>query len=119
MKFLRKVANEAHDESTGHKGHDVGRAKNCSCCVHHKTTRLPDKVSHPVGSLGPFGKRTRPHGAGSRGRVKWVLMLNPCHVLKQLRVGGLVDDRHYVAVLDRTAAIGSRDELKGGSHDAQ
>lgn len=49
----------------------------------------------------------------SRGRVKWVLMLNPYQVVKQLLADGLVDKRHYAAVQERANAIGSGSELEG------
>lgn len=55
----------------------------------------------------------------SRGRVKWVLMLSPYVVLKKLYADGLVDKKHYAAVLERVAAIGSSDELKEDDHVAE
>lgn len=55
----------------------------------------------------------------SRGRVKWVLMLNPYVVLKDLLAADLVDKRTYAAVLERVSAIGSSDELKGGDDVAE
>jgi hypothetical protein len=55
----------------------------------------------------------------SRGRVKWVLMLNPYLVLKDLLAQDLVDKRHYAAMVDRLAAIGSSGELKEAENDAE
>ena len=49
----------------------------------------------------------------SRGRVKWVLMLNPYQVVKKLYDDGFVDKCHYAAVRERAQAIGSSGELKG------
>jgi hypothetical protein len=47
----------------------------------------------------------------SRGRVRWVLMLNPYIVLKELFAQGLVEKKDYAAMLERASAIGSADEL--------
>lgn len=47
----------------------------------------------------------------SRGRVKWVLMLNPYRVLKDLYAKGLVDKRHYAAMVERLSQVGSAEEL--------
>lgn len=54
----------------------------------------------------------------SRGRVKWVLMLNPYLVLKDLFAKGLVDKRHYAAMFERLSQMGSSDELKEADHAA-
>ena len=54
----------------------------------------------------------------ARGRVKWVLMLNPYLVLKDLFAQGLVDKRHYAAMIDRLSQMGSADELKETRHAA-
>lgn len=48
----------------------------------------------------------------SRGRVRWVLMLNPYIVLKELFNAGLVDKKDYAAMLERASAIGSAEELE-------
>jgi len=55
----------------------------------------------------------------SRGRVKWVLLFNPYHVLKDLYATGLVEKTHYAAMLERLSAIGSSDEMKGSDHAAE
>lgn len=55
----------------------------------------------------------------SRGRVKWVLLFNPYHVLKDLYAAGLVEKTHYAAMLERLSAIGSSDEMKGDDHAAE
>lgn len=52
----------------------------------------------------------------SRGRVKWVLMLNPYQVVKKLHAEGFVDKRHYAAVQERAHAIGSSAELEENEH---
>lgn len=55
----------------------------------------------------------------ARGRVKWVLMLNPYLVLKSLLAASLVDKTNYAAMLERASAIGSADELEEAEHDAK
>lgn len=54
----------------------------------------------------------------SRGRVKWVLMLNPYQVVKKLHEDGFVDKRHYAAVRERAQAIGSSGELEEADNAA-
>lgn len=58
-------------------------------------------------------------GEGPRGPMQWVLMLNPYMVLKKLYSDGLVEKKHYAALLERLSAIGSSDELKGDDHVAE
>ena len=44
---------------------------------------------------------------------------SPYVVLKKLYADGFVDKKHYAAVLERVAAIGSSDELKEDDHVAE
>lgn len=57
------------------------------------------------------------HAAGSRGPYQWVLLFNPYQVLKKLYEQGLVSKTQYVAVRERSMAIGSGDELKGSKDE--
>ena len=47
----------------------------------------------------------------SRGRVKWVALLNPYQVVKKLMEGGHVSKATYSAVTERADAIGVGDEF--------
>lgn len=47
----------------------------------------------------------------SRGRVKWVLLLNPYRVVKKLFDGGHIELAAYLAVTERSNAIGVGDEF--------
>lgn len=56
----------------------------------------------------------------SRGRVKWVALLNPYQVVKKLMEDGVVTKATYSAVRERADAIGVGDELvdAGETNDA-
>ena len=49
---------------------------------------------------------------GTKGPMQYVLLLNPYKVVKELRTTGLIPDTQYVALLERTSAIGSSKELE-------
>ncbi|MBF3419113.1 hypothetical protein ISF41_22435 [Burkholderia pseudomallei] len=47
----------------------------------------------------------------NRGRIKWVLLLNPYRVVKKLFDGGHIELATYLAVTERSNAIGVGDEF--------
>lgn len=51
--------------------------------------------------------------AGTKGPMQYVLMRNPYAVVKRLHGEKLVSDQQFAALIERTNAIGSGDELKG------
>jgi len=51
-------------------------------------------------------------GAGPRGEMQYVLMLNPYMVLKKLLKEKLVEKKYYAAILERLHTSGSGKELK-------